>query len=195
MTRRFIVIPIFIALFFLVQGQTYVIDPVPNSYIHNKLGLQYEKEGYYYAAIQEFKIAILLNPDAVSAASYYNNLGRMYLYVKRYDLARPCFNKAIIINPNFIEYYKNLVRTYKDSKALQSALKNYQKQLKANKNNTKALLTMGLIYKEMRNNDNAAECFEEFIKLEPDLIMTNDVKSILKSLNIKKSRIKFDDDI
>ena len=39
-----------------------MIDAVKNSILHNNLGMNYFNEGYYYGAIQEFKIAISLNP-------------------------------------------------------------------------------------------------------------------------------------
>lgn len=178
--------------FFLIQGESSIIDPVANSYIHNNIGLQHEKCGYYYAAIDEFKIAILLNPYSASAGTYYNNLGRMYLIAHKYTWALACFQKAIKINPNFIEFYQNLVKTYKVQNKLPLALQIYLKQVKANDKNSPAWLTSGLIYREMKNKDKSLDCFEKFLELEPNLYMSQDVKNIIKVIGKRKSKIIFD---
>ena len=56
---------------------TYVIDPEKNAYQHNNLGIMYVEERDYYAAIQEFKMAISLNPNTQATATYFNNLGKV----------------------------------------------------------------------------------------------------------------------
>ena len=40
------------------KPDVYVIDATKNAYLHNNMGLRYMNERLYYAAIQEFKIAI-----------------------------------------------------------------------------------------------------------------------------------------
>ena len=45
------------------KPDVYEIDATKNAYIHNNLGLTYVDEKCWYAAIQEFKIAISLNPN------------------------------------------------------------------------------------------------------------------------------------
>ncbi|MEI7475727.1 MAG: tetratricopeptide repeat protein [bacterium] len=187
--KRLLSLTCLLTIFFLAKADTYVIDPVPNSYLHNNIGLQYEKDGYYYAAIEEFKIAILLNPHSASAGSYYNNLGRMYLIARRYDLAGPCFQKAIKINSNFIEFYQNLIKTYKAQRKLSYALNNYIKTVKNNPTNSQAWLTLGLIYREMKNNDKALDCFDKFLEIEPNLYMSVDVRNIIKAMDKRKKKI------
>ena len=60
---------------------TYTIDPEKNAYNHNNKGVEYLSEKYYYGAIQEFKIAISLNPNTQATAVYFNNLGKTYLII------------------------------------------------------------------------------------------------------------------
>ena len=60
---------------------TYTIDPEKNAYDHNNKGIMYLEEKCYYAAIQEFKIAISLNPKTQATAVYFNNLGKTYLII------------------------------------------------------------------------------------------------------------------
>ena len=40
------------------KPETFVIEPAKNAFFHNNLGINYLNEHCYYAAIQEFKIAI-----------------------------------------------------------------------------------------------------------------------------------------
>ena len=75
--KKFLIIPL-IFLTFLTSGykkpDVYVIDAQKNAQVHNNMGLIYVDEKCYYAAIQEFKIAISLNPNTQATAVYYNNL-------------------------------------------------------------------------------------------------------------------------
>ena len=83
MKKQFILF--LICLSFLASGyktlDTFVIDATKNAYFHNNLGLNYLKEHCYYAAIQEFKIAISLNPNTQATAVYYNNIGDAYMAI------------------------------------------------------------------------------------------------------------------
>ena len=67
MKAKYIILIPLIALTFLTCGykkpDVYVIDATKNAFLHNNMGLRYMEERCYYAAIQEFKIAISLNPN------------------------------------------------------------------------------------------------------------------------------------
>ena len=86
---------------------TYVIDPEKNAYHHNNLGVMYIEEKDYYAAIQEFKMAISLNPKTQATATYFNNLGRVYMIIGYPEMALDCFQNALKQYPLNFEYYKN----------------------------------------------------------------------------------------
>ena len=79
MIKKIFITILLISAAFVVSGykkpHTYTIDAEKNAYFHNNLGLNYIEDKYYYAAIQEFKIAISLVPDTQASAVYYNNLG------------------------------------------------------------------------------------------------------------------------
>ena len=70
----------------------------------------------YYAAIEEFKIAISLNPNSQASAAYYYNLGAVYSKLGAYKLAYPCYQRALKLNPNFNYYYKNVSKKPKNKK-------------------------------------------------------------------------------
>ena len=59
-----------------------MIDATKNAFLHNNMGLRYMEEHCYYAAIQEFKIAISLNPNTQATAVYYKNIGDASVFQK-----------------------------------------------------------------------------------------------------------------
>lgn len=177
----------FVILFILVfiQGSKFVIDPVTNAVLHNENGLKMLRDGYYTAAISEFKLAIALNPNTAVTATFYNNLGNTYLKIRKYGWAVFCFNKAININPNFLEYYQNLVNAYKAQNLVTSEINRHFAKLKKNQSDATSWLILGLLYKELNYNYDAILCLKEFKKLEPDLILTREVDDMINGL-IKK---------
>ena len=76
------------------KPDVYVIDATKNAYIHNNMGLRYMNEHCYYAAIQEFKIAISLNPDTQATATYYDNIGDAYMAIGHPEMARQPYEDA-----------------------------------------------------------------------------------------------------
>ena len=77
--KNFLLIAL-IFLSFITSGykkpDVYVIDATKNAFLHNNMGLRYMEEHCYYAAIQEFKIAISLNPNTQATAVYYKKYWR-----------------------------------------------------------------------------------------------------------------------
>ena len=90
----------------------YTIDAGKDAYWHNNVGLNHLKDRIYYAAIQEFKIAISLSPSTQASAIFYNNLGETYNFIGYPDKAIDCFNDAIKLYGLNFKYYLNLVETY-----------------------------------------------------------------------------------
>lgn len=102
------------------------VDAQKNANTHNRRGVNYFREQDYFAALKEFKIAIAINPNSQSTAVYYNNLGKVYLIfgeiqrtrnLTRVDadfseMAKTCFERAIMQDCMKFEYYKNLVSSY-----------------------------------------------------------------------------------
>ena len=90
------IITIFLLLtIFLCSGyrkpERYTIDATKDAYVHNNIGINYLKDRIYYAAIQEFKIAIQLSPNTQATAVFKNNLGETYNVIAYPDRARGCF--------------------------------------------------------------------------------------------------------
>ena len=157
---------------------TYVIDPVKNAFEHNNLGLMYVEERCYYAAIQEFKIAISLNPKTQATAVYFNNLGKVYMTIGYPSLALDCFKNAITQYSLNFEYYQNLVNCYNALGQTESQLANYKKK----QNNPMDLIMLGLLYEQNKDKKKAIIVLDEFAMSEPDLIITPAVKKYIQKI-------------
>jgi len=171
-----------------VQGNRFTINPANNAMLHNQAGINFMKDQDYYSAIMEFKLAIDLNPNTATTATYYNNLGLAYLKINRPVWAETCFNRAIEINPGFLEFYQNLVKSYKMSNTLKTKRNYYSSIFKKNPSNSAACLMAGLISYEMGDKNQALEYFRKFKFLEPNLILTTAVSDYI-------DQISEDDDI
>ena len=185
MTKKIFLI--FLIIFFLPiaaysSGKNYVglmkIDPEKNAYVHNNFGLEYLNIGQYYAAIEEFKIAICLNPDTQATSIYYNNLGETYLKLQSYAQAQDCFERALEKYPLNFRYYLNLVTSYQMQGLLESKLKYYRK----NKKSPLDDITIGLILVAKGKTDEGIIILDNFVMNEPKLYITDGVKYYLSGL-------------
>lgn len=169
------------------------VDAQKNANLHNLRGTQYYREMDYFAALKEFKIAIAINPNSQSTAVYYNNLGKVYLvfgeiqrsrHLTRQDadfseMAKACFERAIMQDCMKFEYYKNLV----DSYALLGITAQKKDFLLKNKDkNPFNEIIVAIILANEGKNAPAKALLQNFAANNPDLIITNDVQKFIKAL-------------
>ena len=162
----------------IVSG-SYQIDATKNSVFHNAVGLRYLEEHCYYAAVQEFKIAISLNPNSQSAAISYNNLGRAYMALGFAEQAQDCFERAISLYGLNFEYYKNLANCYSALGKAKQKITEYRND----KSNPLNQIMLGLLY--IMNGDKRAGMItlDSFCMSEPKLIITDGVRTYLRQLS------------
>ena len=158
---------------------TYTIDPEKNAWLHNNVGINYMEEKCYYAAIQEFKIAISLNPNAQATAIYKNNLGKVYLIIGYPQLAQQCFEDAIKQYSLNFEFYENLAKCYAQLGKTQEQLAKYQKE---GSKNPLAKVMLGLLQEQAGNKKQAITTLDDFAMSEPDLLITPAIKKHIKDL-------------
>ena len=165
------------------NAEIYVIDAAKNSVMHNNLGMNYFNEGYYYGAIQEFKIAISLNPNTQASAGYFDNLGRTYLTIGYPVLAEDCFINAIKLNPMNLSYRQHLADTYRrmGKAVLNGKLEEYLKS----KNPLDSVM-VGLLYIEKGDTSAGIIKLDEFCITQSNLILAEGVKSYLKTITPKR---------
>lgn len=183
MNKTFIISLLFLAI--ISSGyrkpDVYEIDAQKNAYIHNNLGLTYVNEKCYYAAIQEYKIAISLNPNTQATAVYYNNLGEVYLIIGYPDYALDCFERALTQYSLNLRYYQNLAKTYKMLGATDTQIAKY-----SDNSNPLNRIMLGLLYEQKGDIKRAITILDEFTMSEPDLLITPAIKAYIKDL-VKKA--------
>lgn len=162
-----------------IKPDVYKIDAEKNAVMHNNLGLQALTDNNYYVAIQEFSLAILLNPKTQATSVYYNNLGNTYMKLGYYRDAQGCFEKAIKqYNLNF-SYYQNLVNSYKAQNIIKPKINYFQAKINKDPMN---MVILGLLYVSSGDIRRGIIKLDEFCMKEPDLLITGAVQSYLKTL-------------
>lgn len=161
------------------RPNVYTIDAAKNAVIHNNLGLRAVCDEDYYSAVQEFLLAIALNPKTQATAVYYNNLGEAYMKIGYFQDAQSCFENSIKqYNLNFL-YYQNLVKSFKAQKIIKTKIKLYES--KGEKNSLNMVL-LGLLYIENDDIRRGIIKLDEFCMKEPDLLITSGVRNYLNEI-------------
>lgn len=155
--------------------ETFVIDASKNAFFHNNLGINYLKEYCYYAAIQEFKIAISLSPNTQASSVYYKNLGDAYMAIGYPDLAEQAYNDAIRQYSLNFEFYQAMVKCYAKQNVLSAKIAEYSKG-----ENPLNKVMLGLLYIESGNLKRGLTILDNFASTEPDLLITRAIKAYLK---------------
>ena len=159
--------------------QNYTIDAAKNANSHNSLGNIYFDEKNYNAALQEYEIAYNLVKNTRAGSPYLYNMARCMIKVNNYKQAQHLIEYAIKKDCINITYYEALVDCY-------IALNTYKKELSKHISDTKNpynRIIAGLIYLKTGEKLNAKIIFDEFINENPDMIISEDVKLILREIN------------
>ena len=183
MIKKIIIVFLLICFTFPLSGYVRpdvdTIDARRNAQNHNNLGLCDIANGDYYGAVQEFLLAIALNPNTQATAVYYNNLGETYLKLGYYKDAKECFEKAVNqYSLNFL-YYQNLAKSYKLCGLLSKKIN--ECRIKS-RTNPLSMILLGLCYIESGQKRAGVIKLDEFCMSEPDLIITESVREYLKEV-------------
>ena len=185
MKNKFFIVLLLFSLTFMTSGYrkpimsgSFDINASNNSVFHNALGLRYLEEHCYYAAVQEFKIAISLNTNSQSTAVAYNNLGRAYFELGFAERAQDCFERAIKLYGLNFEYYKNLAECY----ALQKKTKQKLAEYKKDTSNPLNKIMVGLLYIADGQKRAGIITLDAFCVAEPELIITGGVQNFLRTI-------------
>lgn len=196
---------LFLVLIYLIAIPSYAdfgpisiatpVDAKNAAKMHNNLGNEYVKEKDFFAAIKEYRIAIGINSDAQTTAVTFNNLGKVYLIlgeiqkqnklkIQRYDdfsiMAQVSFEEAILKDCMKIEYYQNLIKAYKLTGAMNSKKEYFLNNKSKNPFN---VIPAALILQEEGEFDMANMLLDDFISENPDIIISRDLKKLIKVNN------------
>ena len=155
----------------------YTIDAEKDAFLHNNVGLNYLKDRIYYAAIQEFKIAIQLSPNTQATAIFKNNLGDTYTYISYPDMARICYEDAIKLYGLNFKYYLNLAECYKTLGITQTKIKEY-----STSTSPYDKIMLGLLYIHTGSIRKGGNTLDELCSEEPDLLITPAIRQYLREV-------------
>lgn len=175
------------------------VDAQNAAQYHNNMGTFYYNDKDYFAAIKEYRIAIGINPDSQTTATYFNNLGKVYLLLGEIQvknglplqgwddfskMAQISFEEAILKDCMKLEYYQNLIKAYK----LTGVMNQKKEYFLSNKDkNIFNVIPAALILSEQGNIQYANMLLDDFVVQNPDIIITNDLKKIIKQ-NLEKTK-------
>lgn len=110
---------------------------------HNNKGARLANDGRLLEAVREFRQAIQLVPNFVSA---YYNLGRVYMQLKRYDDASKAFAAAVQTRPDYGDAWYQLGIALQMQKAFKDAGKAYLSALALYPNDPNLLYRLGFVF-------------------------------------------------
>ena len=155
----------------------YVINAEKDAFFHNDNGLLYLREKTYYAALQEFKIAISLSPNTQSTAIFKTNMGKTYMIMGYPELAKQPLEEAIKAYGLNFQYYLNLADCYEKLGIIPQKIAEYE-----NSAYVYDKIILGILYIKTNNITRGIITLDDFCYSEPDLLITPAIKQYIKDL-------------
>jgi len=130
-----------------------------------QIGNDYFEKRDYEKAIENYNMAILLNP--IFSEAYFNR-ALCYYQLKNYDKSIADYTKASELDPKNPHVYNNKGDAFYRKQDYAGAIKEYDKAVTLNPNYMKALYNRALSYASLEDYDKAVEDFGKVIQLKPD---------------------------
>jgi SpoVK/Ycf46/Vps4 family AAA+-type ATPase len=130
-----------------------------------QLGNDYYEKGDYDRAIQNYNMAILLNP-VFSEAFFNRALG--YYQLKNFEKSIADYTKSMELDPQNPIIYNNRGDAYYRKQDFQTAIKDYDRAIQLNPNYLKAFYNRGLSYASVEEYEKAVDDFSKVIELKSD---------------------------
>lgn len=144
---------------------------------YHQLGNDYYEKGDYDRAIENYNMAILLNP--VFSEAYFNR-ALSYYQLKNFDKSVSDYSKAVELDPHNPIIYNNRGDAYYRKQDFQSAVKDYDKAINLNSNYLKAYYNRGLSYASIEEYEKAVDDFSKVIELKPDFAEAYHLRGLAK---------------
>ena len=136
-----------------------------NDVLYNVLGIIYLKLNEHYEAISNFKNAIEINNNFLSATI---NLAICFQEIKDTDNAMITYKKILKINPNMHQIYNDIALLHKNKNEIETAIDYLEKCIKIQPDYFNAYFNLGVIYKKINKYKEAIFYLEKTIEIKPD---------------------------
>ncbi len=166
------------SLYGLDGWQQNVIDASKNARLHSNMGNIYFQERNFVSALAEYTIAYNLTYNSSISSTYLYNIATCYMALGDYVSSKNALLGAISKDCINITYYRAYVDTIY---ALNEHKQELKKCMKDTINPYNKIIA-GLIFLKMGKKQSAKIIFDAFIVQYPDMIITADVRNILKTL-------------
>lgn len=147
--------------------------PDARTYYHR--GNVYFEKGNYEKSIENYNMAIILNPNFSEA---YFSRGLAYYNLKNFDKSARDYTKSAELDPNNPVIYNNRGDAYYRKQEFDKAIKDYDKALSLNPRYLKAYYNRGLAYACKQNYETAIEDFNKVIELNPNFAEAYHVRGL-----------------
>ncbi len=144
---------------------------------YHQMGNDYYEKGDYDRAIENYNMAILLNP--VFSEAYFNR-ALSYYQLKNFDKSVSDYTKAVELDPHNPIIYNNRGDAYYRKQDFQSAVKDYDKAISLNPNYLKAFYNRGLSYASIEEYEKAIDDFSKVVELKPDFAEAYHLRGLAK---------------
>lgn len=133
------------------------------TYYHR--GNTYYEKGNYEKGIENYNMAIILNPTFSEA---YFNRGLSYYNMKNFDKAVSDYTKAAELDPKNPVIYNNRGDAHYRKQDFDAAIVDYDKAVSMNKKYLKAYYNRGLAYACQQDYERAVDDFNRVVELNPN---------------------------
>ena len=131
---------------------------------HNNLGNVLKQKGQLEAALDHFRQAAKLKPDA---ARIQVNIGDVLAALKRGDAALPHYHKALELNPRYLKGYVNLGNLFYGQGHLDKALHYYRRAVEINPHFAEAHNNLGSALVQKRQLPQALAHYRKAVEINP----------------------------